>query len=72
MNFENKSILKKTLISQTWNHHLARAIVHAVEEDLRQPKPKPGKSLLQLAIEKEKGNNKAPKSLHGVDENADE
>jgi len=72
MKFETKSNLKQALISQTWNKDLVKAIVNAVEEGLKKPKPKAGKSLLQLAIEQEKGNNKAPKSLHGVDENAEE
>jgi len=72
MNYETKSNLRKALISQTWNKNLATAIVNAVEEDLRKPKPKAGKSMLQLAIEKEKGKKKDLKSLHGIDSNAEE
>ena len=72
MNYEHKLNLKKAIISQTWNKNLAGAIVNAIEKDLRKPKPKAGQSMLQLAIEKEKGKKKDLKSLHGIDSNAEE
>ena len=54
MNYEHKSCLEKALISQTWNKNLAGAVVNAIEEDSKKPKPKKGPSMLQLAIENEK------------------
>ena len=55
MNYEHKSNLKQALISQTWNKSLAGEVVNAIEEDLKKPKKKLEPSILQLAIEKEKG-----------------
>ena len=55
MNYEQKSNLEKALISQTYNKSLAGAVVNAIEEDLKRPKPKQEPSALKIAIEKEKG-----------------
>lgn len=55
MNYEHKTNLQKALISQTWNEVLASKIVTAIEENLRKPKPSKGPSMLQIAVEKEKG-----------------
>ena len=69
MKDENKSNLKKTLMSQTWNENLTGAIVNAIEEELMKPKPKAGKSMLKLAIEKEKREKRNLRSFHGIDDN---
>ncbi len=55
MNYKHKSNLEQALISQTWNKSLAGEVVTAIEEDLKKPKKKVEQSILQLAIEKEKG-----------------
>ena len=54
MNYEHKSSLEKALISQTWNKNLTGAVVTAIEENSKKPKPKKEPSKLQLAIENEK------------------
>ena len=72
MNYEHKSNLKKALISQTWNENLAATIVNAIEEELMKPTPKAGKSMLKLAIEKEKREQKSQRSFHGIDESTAE
>ena len=70
MNYEHKSNLKKAIISQTWNKNLAGAVVNAIEEDLKKPKPKEEPSSLQIAIEKEKGRKfkPGPDTTEGADE----
>ena len=72
MNYGNESNLKKALISQTCNKNLAKAIVDAIEEDLKKPKPKAVKSILQLAIEKEKGKSKETKLFHDTNDSTEE
>ncbi|WP_320668217.1 hypothetical protein [Prochlorococcus sp. MIT 1307] len=55
MNYAQKLNLEKALVSQTWNQNLAGAVINAIEQDQKKAKPKQGPSLLQLAIEREKG-----------------
>ena len=70
MNYEHKSNLEKALVSQTWNKHLAGAVVSAIEEDLKKPKPKPEPSPLQIALIKEKGKQfkSGPEALESQEE----
>jgi len=70
MNYEHKSNLKQALISQTWNKSLAGEVVTAIEEDLKKPKKKLEPSILQLAIEKEKGKklNSGPDTFDNSEE----
>ena len=57
MNYEHKSSLEMALLSQTWNKKLTGAVVTAIEEELKKPKPKKRPTMLEIAIEKEKGKN---------------
>ena len=70
MNYEQKANLKKALLSQTYNKNLAGAVVNAIEEALKRPKPKQEPSVLKLAIEKEKGRSSQP--LSGTSDNSEE
>ena len=70
MNYEHKSNLEKTLLSQTWNQALTGALVRAIEEDLQKPKSKSSPSALQLAVEIEKGKKfkSGPDITEGLEE----
>ena len=70
MNHEHKSNLEKALLSQTWNRQLAKAVVMALEKYLKKPKEKKAPSILQLAVEREKGNQ--PKFDSGTSESFEE
>ena len=64
MNYEHKTNLKKALISQTCNENLTSKLVSKIEENSKKPKQKIGPSLLQLAIEKEKGKSSKSKTYN--------
>ena len=54
MNNEHKSNLEKALVSQTWNKHLAEAVVDAIADNLKRPKSKEKPTVLQIAVAKGK------------------
>ena len=55
MKHQDTNTLKQSIMSQTWNEQLMIALVEAIQDDLKNPKPQKESSLLQAAIHKGKG-----------------
>ena len=54
MDQDHKTMLRKTLVSQTWNVPLTKAVITAIEEDQMRPKLKTKPSALEIAVRNEK------------------